>query len=188
MSIHHFHSVQQSENASKHTIIKQFWVWMTYGPSESFSNSGIVCWIWQSLVVCCAECIGTFLNAVPANGDYLLQHLCLKYLSSQFWPRHNQSFKRHAVSVYTFLFLMCLFPLEEAGWWKITAFPFGAEQNMSQWHKGNNTKEAMKHGFILVQGGSMSGRAFHYDIYFKFYSYRKRLHANKTWHIETHNV
>lgn len=58
---------------------------------------------------------------------------------------------------------MCLLPLEEeAGWWKITAFPLGAEQSASPWHRDSNTKAAVKHGFDLAQGGSISGRAFHF--------------------------
>ena len=48
------------KNASKHTIIKQSWARVTPGPGESFSNSGIVCWIPRSAVVRRAECVAAF--------------------------------------------------------------------------------------------------------------------------------
>lgn len=87
VSIHNFQTRFSSlKKASKHTIIKQFWVWVTYGPSESFSYSGIVLWILRSSVVRCAESI------TPSDSGCILRYLCLKYcchLSSLFLPCHN---------------------------------------------------------------------------------------------------
>ena len=67
VSTHHFHSALQSENTFKHTIIKQFWVQVTYGPGESFSNSGIVCSIWRYINVLLSWIHSTFEKAVFAD-------------------------------------------------------------------------------------------------------------------------
>lgn len=134
-----------------------------------------------------------FINALLADVDYFLQYLWLKdwwHLSSEFQPCNSQSLKRHAVSVHFFL-LMCLLPLEEAGWWKITAFPFSVEKNMSQWHRGSNTKEAMRHEFILVQPGRFNvwlSLSLADVMYFQFYHYRKRFYSNKMWHFITQSL
>lgn len=63
----------------------------------------------------CAECTAPFFLKAILFLTIFLPQISLAFIF-RFRPRRNQSCKRHAVSVYTFLFLMCLFPLEEAGW------------------------------------------------------------------------
>lgn len=185
LSSHHFHSVWQCENASKHTIIRQFWVQVTCDPGESFSNCGIVSWIHCCLLLRRVECIAPALNAALAHEtDYFLQYPFASDISGPS-PLSSDTtaishLKLHALSVYTLLFLMCLFPLEEAARWKITAFPFGAwrwrgeKKGTSLRQRGRNIKAGVKHGFILAEGNSTSGQDFW------FFGCKKKFHGIST--------